>query len=105
MVVTGYEDGTTLLWDAATGKRLGPPLAHPKGITAVAFCPDGRALVTGSLDGAVLLWPVPEGEPGSPEAVRARVEALTHLRLDERGIVSRSDAAAGVPGKGGPRGS
>jgi hypothetical protein len=94
VVVTGCE-GSALLWDAATGKRLGPPLAHLKAVTAVAFRPDGRALVTGCADGAVLLWPVPEPEPGGVEAVRRRAEALTRLRLDERGIVSQAGAAAG----------
>jgi WD40 repeat protein len=95
VVVIGFDDGSALLWDAVTGKRLGPPLAHFKAVTAVAFRPDGRALVTGCADGTVLLWPAPEPEAGAVEAVRRRIEALTRLHLDGRGIVSRSDAAAG----------
>jgi WD40 repeat protein len=34
------------LWEAATGKPLGPSLVHPGKVDAVAFGPDGKTFVT-----------------------------------------------------------
>ena len=39
-------DRTAQLWDAATGKPIGPPLVHEGGVRAVAFSPDGKAVLT-----------------------------------------------------------
>jgi WD40 repeat protein/serine/threonine protein kinase len=57
-VVTGGTDGTARLWDAATGKPIGPPLSHippvglPPGqrcsVVTAAFSPDGQLVLTGS---------------------------------------------------------
>jgi WD40 repeat protein len=57
-VLTGGADGTARLWDAATGKPVGPPLSHippgglPPGrqcaVVAAAFSPDGQLVLTGS---------------------------------------------------------
>jgi WD40 repeat protein/serine/threonine protein kinase/tetratricopeptide (TPR) repeat protein len=44
------------LWDPATGRPIGQPLAIRGGISAAAFSPDGRLLLTGSLDGVARLW-------------------------------------------------
>jgi WD40 repeat protein len=92
-VVTGREDGSARVWDAATGKQLGPPLLHPAGVTAAAFYPDGRTLLTACADGTVLSWPVPGEEPGTPEVVRRRMEERTRLRLDDRGIIGPASTA------------
>ncbi len=44
-VLTGSQDKTARLWDAATGMPLGPPIPHPKlGLLTVAFSPDGNSL-------------------------------------------------------------
>jgi WD40 repeat protein len=46
MVVTGSKDGTIQLWDAASGRKLGPPLAGPAPVDVAMFCRDGsRVLV------------------------------------------------------------
>ena len=41
MIVSGSEDGTVRVWDAATGQPVGPPLTgHTGAVSAVAV---GRA--------------------------------------------------------------
>src|SRR5207245_2883929 len=41
------ENREARLWDTATGKPIGSPLAHQDGVNAVAFRPDGKAVLTG----------------------------------------------------------
>lgn len=45
-VATGCSDKIARLWDAATGKVIGPPLEHPGQVVAVAFTGDGKSLIT-----------------------------------------------------------
>ena len=53
---TASDDGTARLWDSATGRPIGEPLAHRKRVDRLAFRPDGTMLATGSPDGMVRLW-------------------------------------------------
>ena len=58
LLATASADGTILLWEIATGRRV-RALAHPDGavrIEAVAFHPNGQLLAAGAEDGSVLLW-------------------------------------------------
>src|SRR5262249_31385863 len=49
-------NGHVVLWDAATGKKIGEPLAHPPGmIWGMAYLPDGR-LASCSDDGTLRVW-------------------------------------------------
>ena len=40
-ILTGCEDNTARLWDAATGKPLATLAGHRAPVSAVAFSPDG----------------------------------------------------------------
>jgi WD40 repeat protein len=63
-------DGATLataaglmitLWDTATWRERATLKGHVREVTALAFTPDGTALVSGGLDRSVRLWDVASG--------------------------------------------
>ncbi len=49
-ILTGSNDKTARIWDATTGRPLGPPLQHSAGVASMAFSPDGRTILTGCWD-------------------------------------------------------
>jgi hypothetical protein len=56
-LVSGSWDNSLRLWDASSGKQLGPPLqGHTDVVNSVAFSPDGRRIVSGSYDNSLRLW-------------------------------------------------
>jgi WD40 repeat protein len=57
-LVSGNEDGTAMVWDVPSGKRLGA-LASGKSagaVLAVAYSADGKTIVTGGEDHTIRLW-------------------------------------------------
>jgi WD40 repeat protein len=61
MMIGGQEppEGKILqLWDVDSGKPLGTLEGHERGITGVAFLPDGKRAVSASRDGTLKLWDV-----------------------------------------------
>jgi tetratricopeptide (TPR) repeat protein len=60
-ILSGSVDNTARLWDAATGRPLGPPLEHSAYVIAAAFSPDGRTILSGYSDNTVRLWDVATG--------------------------------------------
>ena len=77
-IMTGSEDRTAQLWDAATGEaRFPQPLPHDNGVEAVAFSPDGRLLLTGGRDKTARLWDAATGRPhGAPLLLKDHVHAV-----------------------------
>ena len=49
-IATASLDRTARLWDAVTGKPLGPPMRHDDSVFCVAFSPGGTRIATASLD-------------------------------------------------------
>jgi WD40 repeat protein/tRNA A-37 threonylcarbamoyl transferase component Bud32 len=57
--------GEARLWSSATGKELTPPLRHQGPVSAVAFSPDSKAVLTGSWKEA-RLWSAASGQALTP---------------------------------------
>ncbi len=66
-IVSGSDDNGLRLWDASSGKQLGPPLqGHTDWVRSVAFSPDGRRIVSGSDDNSLRLWDASSGKQIGP---------------------------------------
>ena len=64
MAATASQDNTLRLWDARDGKPI-RVVRLQQAAVALAFNPDGTALLTGDNEGGVSLWDV-SGGPGRP---------------------------------------
>ncbi len=62
-LLSGGNDGTVRLWDAATGRLLHTVKAHSHYANALAFSPLGAQFASASPDGSVKLWDVGGGPP------------------------------------------
>ncbi len=65
-VLTVGADGTVTIWDAATGKRVGEPLAHMAAISHASFSADGKHVLTATTDMTVQVWDVAMGKEAFP---------------------------------------
>ena len=91
-IVSGSDDNTVRLWDAATGQPIGQPLTgHTDAVYSVAFSPDGTRIASGSRDNTVRLWDAATGQPiGQP--LTGHTDAVTSVAFspDGKRIVSGS---------------
>jgi WD40 repeat protein len=55
-VVTGSDDGTARVWDAASGEELRRLEVRNAFVTTVDASPDSRLVATGSSDGLIRIW-------------------------------------------------
>ncbi len=61
-VVTGVQNTSLVLWDAATGHRRVALEGHTAGIAAFAWSPDGKAIVTASHDKTLHVYDTASGK-------------------------------------------
>lgn len=87
MVLTASEDQTARLWDAVTGKPLGPALLHERKVASVAFRPDGALLATSGEDQMAQVWETPGILTEDPKTLRLWVEVITGMELDRHDSV------------------
>ena len=55
-LVSGYKDGTVILWDLISGKELRIFKRHNQDVSAMVFSPDSRKLITASYDKSIRVW-------------------------------------------------
>jgi tetratricopeptide (TPR) repeat protein len=89
-----------IIWDAATGYQVTPPLQHGDAVADARFSPDARVLLTTVRAGGAWLWRL-EALPSSAEDVAALAQYLAGHRIDETGALIALDrselkAAAGL---------
>ena len=91
-VVSGHDDGTLRLWDAATLQSAGPPWrGHTAPVTSVAFSPDGARIVSASEDTTLRQWDASTGNQiGEPLQGHALWVTSAAFSPDGKRIVSGS---------------
>jgi WD40 repeat protein len=65
-VLTASYNQTARLWDAATGKQMGPDMKHERAVTSAVFSPDGKRVLTASYDKTACLWDATTGKKIGP---------------------------------------
>jgi WD40 repeat protein len=67
MLASGSADGTVILWDVVSHRRLATLTGHTAAVWSVAFSHDGKTLASGSQDKSIRLWDVAtHGQIGAP---------------------------------------
>jgi WD40 repeat protein len=61
LIVTASDDGSAVLWDAATGFELRQFKGHDDAVTSASFSPDGQMILTSGRDHTARLWDVMTG--------------------------------------------
>jgi len=102
-IVTGSEDKTARVWNAATGQELVALRGHEGAVRSAAFSPDGLRVVTGSDDKTARVWDAAIGQElvtlrGHEGAVRSAAFSPDGLRVvtgSADGTARLWDAATG----------
>jgi WD40 repeat protein len=91
----GWESAARLVvWNAATGKRIGRPDGHDGTVTCIAYGPGGKVLASGSIDRTVRLW---DPVTGKHLRLLARHKgAITAVALSPDGKLVASSSKSGV---------
>jgi WD40 repeat protein len=61
-IVSGSNDDTLKVWDAATGQETFTLKGHKHWVTSVAFSPDGQRIVSASTDSTLKIWDAATGK-------------------------------------------
>jgi WD40 repeat protein len=104
-VLTVSEDCTAQVWNAATGKAVGPRLKHEDVVLFGSFSPDSRKVVTASEDNSARVWAVGTGRSLTPPLKHENKVVCAFFDQAGRRILTASadgtarvwDAATGKP--------
>jgi len=90
----GYRSAAqVVVWDAATGKRVGRPAGHAGSVTCLAYAADGKSLASGGIDKTVRLWDAATGE--HLRVVTTHKEAVATVAISPDGKLVASVCQAG----------
>ncbi|KAG7284866.1 hypothetical protein NEMBOFW57_009481 [Staphylotrichum longicolle] len=91
LIVSGSDDKTVRVWDAATGTERHVLQGHSRPARAVAFSPDGQLIVSGSDDKTVRVWDSATG--AKRRVLQGHLDSVIAVAFspDGRLIVSGSD--------------
>ena len=93
-VVSGADDGSLQVWDAATLQALGPPLkAGQNGIANMALSADGKTLVAGGDDGTLQFWDLAGRKPSGPPLLAHLNEQAPWSELGVQAVALSADGA------------
>ncbi len=89
-ILSGSDDKSLRMWDAATGQPVGDPMTgHSGAVYSVAFSPDGKELASGGYDKNVRVWDTASLQPlGSPLTGHDQPISEVYFGGDGRTIVS-----------------
>jgi WD40 repeat protein len=82
-IVTASLDHTARIWDAHSGRQLGPSLQNTGSVLMAEFNPDGKRVVTGCSDGTATVWDIESAHPiGTPMHAK---ESIRFVRFSPNG--------------------
>src|SRR5262249_17748156 len=94
-LLTGREDGTGRLWDAAGGNPRGEPMPHPDAVLGAAFSADGKSVLTLTRRSA-RVWDAATGRPSGPPRDHPDYHGLIPVAPDGRTIVTWGTIRTGL---------
>ena len=97
MLLTSSGHGSFRLWDAATGRPLGPPApaatpAQAARPSCFALSADGRTVLAGHADGAAQAWDAATGRRLGAPALQAGAVCGVAFAADDRSFLTVSPA-------------
>ena len=91
-IVVGTQSGRLSIYAVASGELIQQANAHPGGVSALEFSPDGSVLYSGGKDGAIRQWAPAKLQ--SPRTVDEKLASILSLIwIDEGKRLAASDAA------------
>ena len=94
-VAAGSADNTIRLWDVATGRPRGAPLASSSTVESVAFGSRGQSLVAADTDSA-RIWNVAGGSPRASSLPDYRGYGGGHVMVSPDGRIVAAGSSSGI---------
>jgi len=93
--VSGSEDNSVRIWDAATGQCTSVLERHSSSVWSVSWSHDGTKIASGFADNSVRIWDVATGECLSELKASTADDALGDFESDEAMFVNIKDLDSG----------